>query len=53
MKRLLKIVSLVLGLGPLFYWTAPSQSKPSALDEINKRGYILSQQSIEEVIPYP
>jgi len=52
MRRVLRIVSLLLGLGLLFYWAAPSQSKPSALEKIKERGYILWGSDAEGGAPY-
>jgi polar amino acid transport system substrate-binding protein len=52
MKRFLRIFSLLLGLGLLFYWAAPSQSKPGALGEIRERGYLLWGSDAEGGAPY-
>ena len=52
MKRIFRILSLLFGLGLFFYWAAPSQSKPSTLDEIRKRGYILWGSDAEGGAPY-
>ena len=52
MRRDLRIISLLLGLGLLFYWAVPSQSKPATLDEIKKRGYLLWGSDAEGGAPY-
>ncbi|HYQ48548.1 MAG TPA: ABC transporter substrate-binding protein, partial [Thermodesulfovibrionales bacterium] len=52
MRRYLRIFSLLLGLVLLFYWAAPSASRPGALEEIRKRGYLLWGSDAEGGAPY-
>lgn len=51
-KRFLRISSLLLGLCLLLYWAAPSSSKPGAVGEIKKRGYLLWGSDAEGGAPY-
>jgi polar amino acid transport system substrate-binding protein len=51
-RRYLRIISLLLGLGLLLYWAVPSQSKPGASDAIKKRGYLLWGSDAEGGAPY-
>lgn len=52
MRHYLRIFSLLLGLGLLLYWTAPSVSRPGALEEIRERGYLLWGSDAEGGAPY-
>ena len=52
MERFLRIASLLLGLCVLLYWAAPSASKPGALEEMRKRGYLLWGSDAEGGAPY-
>jgi len=52
MKRFLRISSLLLGLCLLLYWAVPSSSKPEAIEEIKKRGYLLWGSDAEGGAPY-
>ena len=52
MKRLLRISSLLLGACLFLYWAAPSVSKPGALEEIRKRGYLRWGSDAEGGAPY-
>ncbi len=52
MERFLRISSLLLGFCFLLYWAVPSASKPGALEEIRKRGYLLWGSDAEGGAPY-
>ncbi len=52
MERFLRMSSLLLGLCVLLYWAAPSASKPGALEEMRKRGYLLWGSDAEGGAPY-
>ena len=52
MERFLRMSSLLLGLCVLLYWAAPSASKPGALEEMRKRGYLLWGSDVEGGAPY-
>ena len=52
MKRFLRIASLLMGACIFLYWAAPSASKPGALEEMRKRGYLLWGSDAEGGAPY-
>jgi polar amino acid transport system substrate-binding protein len=53
MKKILRILSFIICLAALFYWTIPTQSDTgNALEKIKKRGYLLWGSDAEGGAPY-